>query len=127
MKFENYNINNDIKKQIVEWAAHNRKSGVVKFLLSQLEMPENVEKKEIKTVNLNINNNCDSETIFKNLYTTLLKAGRNITKDDIYNYLISVAQNYIIVLAGEPVQGKLHFVNCLLNHWGYIIRVFQKF
>lgn len=103
---ELFSVNSDIKAKIVEWAEHNRKSEIVKFLISELELPE-LPKEGIERETFNDRKvEYTAEEIVNCLYSKFQDAHRNTTKDDIYNYLISIVQNYIIVFAGEPGTGK---------------------
>ena len=106
LKGELYSMNTDIKGKIVEWAEHNRKSEIVKFLLSELELPE-LPREGSNDSNNDIEvKDYTSTEIANHLYEKISDAKRMISMDDVYNYLISIMQNYVIVLAGEPGTGK---------------------
>lgn len=110
---------NNLNAMIVEWAANNRNTEIVKLLVSQLEMPDDKDIKEEKV--LEIPNLCDdlsAEQIVSILLKKMNEAGRSINKDDAYNYLISVSQNYITVFAGEPGTGKTSLCKLLAKSLG---------
>lgn len=102
---ERFSIMSDINNRIVEWAAENRSSSMIKLLVSQLEMPE-ADQKAIQPEEYIIAEELQPEEIASILCSKLKDAGRAVTLDDAYNYLISVVQNYITVFAGEPGTGK---------------------
>ncbi len=99
-------ITNDINAKIIEWAADNRNTEIIRLLVSQLEMPEEGLEDTSLTPIQNLKCDLDAEQLVGILITKLGEAGRTISKDDAYNYLISVVQNYITVFAGEPGTGK---------------------
>lgn len=110
---------NNLNTMIVEWAANNRNTEIVKLLVSQLEMPDDMDVKEEKV--LEITNLCDdlsAEQVVSILLKKMNEAGRSINKDDAYNYLISVFQNYITVFAGEPGTGKTSLCKLLAKSLG---------
>lgn len=110
---------NNLNAMIVEWAANNRNTEIVKLLVSQLEMPDDMDNKQEKV--LEISNLCDdlsAEQVVSILLNKMAEAGRNINKDDAYNYLISVFQNYITVFAGEPGTGKTSLCKLLAKSLG---------
>lgn len=110
---------NNLDAMIVEWAANNRNTEIIKLLVSQLEMPDEVELKEEKP--LQIDNLCGdlcAEQVVLILLDKMREAGRNVSKDDAYNYLISVFQNYITVFAGEPGTGKTSLCKLLAKALG---------
>lgn len=110
---------NNLNAMIVEWAANNRNTEIVKLLVSQLEMPDDMDNRQEKV--LEISNLCDdlsAEQVVAILLNKMAEAGRNINKDDAYNYLISVFQNYITVFAGEPGTGKTSLCKLLAKSLG---------
>lgn len=109
----------DLNAMIVEWAANNRNTEIIKLLVTQLEMTEENDVPDIvpnKIVNLN--NDLSAEQIMLILCEKLNEAGRSINKDEAYNYLISVVQNYITVFAGEPGTGKTSLCKLLAKALG---------
>jgi hypothetical protein len=111
-------ITNDINKKIIEWAADNRNSEIIRLLVSQLEMPEKKVEHIIPQRIENLRNDLSAEQIVTLLCKKLLEAGRSVSKDDAYNYLISVVQNYITVFAGEPGTGKTSLCKLLAKSLG---------
>lgn len=82
---------NNLNAMIVEWAANNRNTEIVKLLVSQLEMPDEIETKEEKVIEIaNLSDDLSAEQVVSILLKKMNEAGRNINKDDAYNYLISV-------------------------------------
>lgn len=119
-------IQNDYKKatdnlnaMIVEWAANNRNTEIVKLLISQLDMPPESEIKEEKAIEIkNLKNDISAEQVVSILINKIHNAGRSINDDEAYNYLISVIQNYITVFAGEPGTGKTSLCKLLAKSLG---------
>lgn len=110
---------NNLNAMIVEWAANNRNTEIVKLLVSQLEMPDEIETKEEKVIEIaNLSDDLSAEQVVSILLKKMNEAGRNINKDDAYNYLISVFQNYITVFAGEPGSGKTSLCKLLAKSLG---------
>lgn len=110
---------NNLNAMIVEWAANNRNTEIVKLLVSQLEMPDEIETKEEKVIEIaNLSDDLSAEQVVSILLKKMNEAGRNINKDDAYNYLISVFQNYITVFAGEPGTGKTSLCKLLAKSLG---------
>ncbi len=110
---------NDLNAMIVEWAANNRNTEIIKLLVAQLEMPEEDEITDNKPNSItNLNNDLNAEQIASILCEKLNEAGRVVSKDEAYNYLISVTQNYITVFAGEPGTGKTSLCKLLAKALG---------
>lgn len=110
---------NNLNTMIVEWAANNRNTEIVKLLVSQLEMPDDTEIKEEKALDIsNLRDDLSAEQVVSILLKKMNEAGRSINKDDAYNYLISVFQNYITVFAGEPGTGKTSLCKLLAKTLG---------
>lgn len=106
LKKDSNAIKNEINNKVIEWAANERNTEIVKLLTSQLEIQDTGESIcEITKIN-NLVDNFDEEQIVDILCKKIKEGGRSITKDDAYNYLISIVQNYIVVFAGEPGTGK---------------------
>ena len=110
---------NDLNAMIVEWAANNRNTEIIKLLVAQLEMPEEDYVSDVTLHNItNLNSGLNAEQIVSILCEKLNEAGRNVSKDEAYNYLISVVQNYITVFAGEPGTGKTSLCKLLAKALG---------
>ncbi len=110
---------NDLNAMIVEWAANNRNTEIIKLLVAQLEMPEEDNLSDVTLHNItNLNSGLNAEQIVSILFEKLNEAGRNVSKDEAYNYLISVVQNYITVFAGEPGTGKTSLCKLLAKALG---------
>jgi len=108
----------NLNSMIIEWAANNRNTEIVKLLVNQLELPEE-ETQPVKFERLvNLESDMTGEQIVTVLIKKMNEAGRTINKDEAYNYLISVAQNYITVFAGEPGTGKTSFCKLLAKALG---------
>lgn len=109
----------NLNSMIVEWAANNRNTEIVKLLISQLEMPCESETAEEKVIEIkNLKNDISAEQVASILINKMYDAGRSIGKDEAYNYLISVIQNYITVFAGEPGSGKTSLCKLLAKSLG---------
>ena len=109
---------NNLNAMIVEWAANNRNTEIIKLLVSQLEMTEE-EQSEVRVEKIpNLMDSVNAEQIVTILIKKLNEAGRNVTKDEAYNYLISLVQNYITVFAGEPGTGKTSLCKLLGKAFG---------
>lgn len=108
----------DLNALIAEWAASNRGTEITKLLVSQLDVPEEDIHSTKTEVQLNVINEIDAEQVVTVLNKKLADAGRNISKDEAYNYLISVVQNYITVFAGEPGTGKTSFCKLMAKALG---------
>ncbi len=110
---------NNLNAMIVEWAANNRNTEIIKLLVTQLEMPEDDNLPNIIPHGItNLNNDLSAEEMASVLYEKLNEAGRSVSKDEVYNYLISVVQNYITVFAGEPGTGKTSLCKLLAKALG---------
>ena len=82
-------------------------------------MPEEDNLPDVKSYNIiNLINDLNAEQIVSILYEKLNEAGRMVSKDEAYNYLISVVQNYITVFAGEPGTGKTSLCKLLAKALG---------
>lgn len=111
-------ITNDINAKIIEWAADNRNTEIIRLLVSQLELPEDETPDEIPQKMDNLRENLNADQIVAVLNNKFAEAGRVVTKDEAYNYLISVVQNYITVFAGEPGTGKTSLCKLLAKTLG---------
>ncbi len=110
---------NNLNAMIVEWAANNRNTEIVKLLVSQLELPDDNETKEDKILSIeNLSGDMSAEQVVSLLLKKMCEAGRNVNKDEAYNYLISIFQNYITVFAGEPGTGKTSLCKLLAKSLG---------
>lgn len=99
-------IVNNIDTKIIEWAEQNRTAEITKFLMYRLETPDADESNTTLSGITNISDELNVEQVIHKLRSTMELAGRQISKDDALNLLISVTQNYITVFAGEPGTGK---------------------
>jgi hypothetical protein len=111
-------ITNDINAKIIEWAADNRNTDIIRLLVSQLELPEDETLEVIPQKLDNLRENLNAEQLVAVLNNKFAEAGRAVTKDEAYNYLISVVQNYITVFAGEPGTGKTSLCKLLAKTLG---------
>lgn len=117
MKLEKFEIENNIKKKISDWAAENRNSEMVNLLFSELafykkptELKPLFEKPILKM-------NTAKEFMLL-VQSKLVASGRNYREDEVFNYIISIAQNYITVFAGEPGTGKTSLCRLLAKSFG---------
>lgn len=118
VKAEYAKASGDLNALIVEWAANNRTTEITKLLVSQLEMPEEDTVSVQPTNDLKVNSDLDADQIVSLVNKKLQDAGRTVSKDEVYNYLISVVQNYITVFAGEPGTGKTSLCKLLAKSLG---------
>lgn len=117
MKKEKYEIENNIKQKISDWAAENRNSEMVNLLFSELAYYKKPEE-ERKPCELSIMETKSAEDIVTLVQSKLVESGRKYTKDDVINYIISVVQSYITVFAGEPGTGKTSLCRLLSKAFG---------
>lgn len=109
---------NNLEEMIVEWAENNRNTEIIKLFVSHLEkQDETVNEESIEEIK-NLNDDVTAEQVVSILINKINNAGRNINKDEAYNYLISVIQNYITVFAGEPGTGKTSLCKLLAKSLG---------
>lgn len=126
LKIEHANLSSDINAKIAQWAAENRNSEIIRLLVTEMEIPESDEcTKEIKKLD-NISEDKDIDQVVSIVAKKMSEASRNIVKDDIYNYLISIVQNYITVFAGEPGTGKTSMCKLLAKALGLYDTRFVK-
>ena len=118
IKNEYRTVSNDLNTKIIEWVSNNRTSEITKLLVSQLEMPEETTKENVLSTIDNLKKDLDADRIVAILCEKFEEAGRVISKDDAYNYLISIVQNYITVFAGEPGTGKTSLCKLLAKALG---------
>ena len=81
-------------------------------------MPEETTKENVLSTIDNLKKDLDADRIVAILCEKFEEAGRVISKDDAYNYLISIVQNYITVFAGEPGTGKTSLCKLLAKALG---------
>lgn len=117
MKLEKFEIENNIKKKISDWAAQNRNSEMVNLLFSELTYYKKSDDNNY-VCEQKIMEKKDSEEILGLVHNKLVESGRNYTRDDVFNYIISIVQNYITVFAGEPGTGKTSLCRLLAKAFG---------
>lgn len=117
MKKEKYEIEHNIKQKISDWAAENRNSEMVNLLFSELAYYKKPGE-DRKLCELPVMETKSAEDIVMLVQGKLVESGRKYTKDDVLNYIISVVQNYITVLAGEPGTGKTSLCRLLSKAFG---------
>ena len=81
-------------------------------------MPEETVEENVLSRMVNLKKDVDADEIVAILCKKFEEAGRVISKDDAYNYLISIVQNYITVFAGEPGTGKTSLCKLLAKALG---------
>ncbi len=111
-------IVSDIDGKIIDWAKQNRTAEITKFLMYRLDTPDIDDNSSAPPMLTNVDNEMNAEQVINHLRSTMETAGRSISKDDAYNLLISVAQNYITVFAGEPGTGKTSLCKLLAKSLG---------
>ena len=118
LKTERANVISDINSKVVQWAAQNRNTEIINLLVSQLEISENQESSPNAKHITNLSNGLSADDIRNVVNQKLEQAKRNVSSDEIYNYLISVVQNYMVVFAGEPGTGKTSLCKLLAKSLG---------
>lgn len=118
MRTERDSIKDDINKKILGWASENRNSEIVNVLFSELSSNRERESSPYVLDYNNIYMPKSGEEILTIVQEKLIESGRKVTKDDIFNYIISLTQNYITVFAGEPGTGKTSLCKLLVKALG---------
>lgn len=118
MRTERDSIKDDINKKILGWASENRNSEIVNVLFSELSSNRERENSPYDLDYKNLYMPKSGEEILTIVQEKLIESGRKVTKDDIFNYIISLTQNYITVFAGEPGTGKTSLCKLLVKALG---------
>ncbi len=119
-------INRDIDTKICEWIQKNRENEIVDLLFREMNMPldKPMALKVYSQNDLMETKNAQDLVLF--LSSFFKEAGRNVSIDDIYNYLISITQNFITVFAGEPGSGKTSLCKLLAKGLGLYTNRFAE-
>ena len=117
MKVEKFEIENNIEKKISDWAAQNRNTEMVNLLFSELNQYSKAKENSIN-YEKSVVDDMSAQDILTLVQNRLVASGRNYTDDEVYNYIISIVQNYITVFAGEPGSGKTSLCRILAKSMG---------
>ncbi len=111
-------IENDINTKLNKWAEDKRNAEIIKALFIKTE--NDLEQRANLDIEVpqNLLKEMDGKEIATLVVELFKKAGRTVTYDDAYNYLISIVQNYITVFAGEPGTGKTSLCRLLAKALG---------
>lgn len=117
-KQESLVLSGDVRASVIKWAQSNREKEYLKLLLAELEDTTKEEKSFSYLDKECIYGDFTAEQIIDMICSKINEAGRSISKDEAYNYLISIVQNYITVFAGEPGTGKTSMCQLLAKSLG---------
>ena len=113
---ESNELNVDIENKILDWLATKRDNEIISLLVSEFgkyKEPE-VEKK----IEYNIEKYENGDAIIDKVKKSFEKAGREVGRDEIINYLVTISGNLITVFAGQPGTGKTSTCNLLAKAMG---------
>lgn len=86
-------------------------------VLNNINSEEN-DKHKIKTFDTNMLTELDAEAIIDYVEDYLKKSGRNVSHNDVVNYLTCMSQGFITTFAGEPGTGKTSLCGLLCKALG---------
>jgi MoxR-like ATPase len=122
------NIQNEIKNELKK-IQNNFHDKLLDLSKTQLNMDlfetlnmgyrkSNMEESIKYEVLNNIEEEMDLDTLLNNMMKTFESINRRISREDLINYLISITQNFITVMAGNPGTGKTSLCNLLAKTLG---------
>lgn len=117
LKREINDLNIDIKSKVLDWLESKRDDDIIGLLVSEFGNYK-VPISSNEQLSYDIASYDSAEKIINRIDTYFKKAKREITKDDVINYLILISSNFITVFGGQPGTGKTSTCNILAKALG---------
>lgn len=110
-------LNIDIKNKVLKWLESKRDDDIIGLLVSEFGNYKNSTNSRC-VPNYHIISYDSAEEIVNRISAYFIKSKREIKKNDIVNYLILLASNFITVFGGKPGTGKTSTCNILAKAFG---------
>ncbi|WP_461813179.1 hypothetical protein, partial [Faecalimonas sp.] len=117
LKREINDLNIDIKSKVLDWLESKRDDDIIGLLVSEFGNYK-VPTSSKEQLSYDIASYDSAEKIISRIDTYFKQAKREITEDDIINYLILISSNFITVFGGQPGTGKTSTCNILAKALG---------